>query len=98
MRWLSWVDESNYALHTDKIIQLTNYLTPAMPLHDLLKVYVFSHQDQRAVGLARKICKMNPQLWKNNVIWHLTQGPTPMKKWILSQEADLIQCAPPTRP
>ena len=92
------VDESNYALHTDKIIQLTNYLTPAMPLHDLLKVYVFSHQDQRAVGLARKICKMNPQLWKNNVIWHLTQGPTPMKKWILSQEADLIQCAPPTRP
>jgi O-antigen ligase len=92
------VDESNYALHTDKIIQLTNYLTQAMPLHDLLKVYVFSQQDQRAVGLARKICKMNPQLWKNNVIWHLTQGPTPMKKWILSQDKDVLLCESPHSP
>jgi len=92
------VDESNYALHTDKIIQLTNYLTQAMPLHDLLKVYVFSQQDQRAVGLARKICNMNPQLWKNNVIWHLTQGPTPMKKWILSQDKDVLLCESPHSP
>lgn len=92
------VDESNYALHTDKIIQLTNYLTQAMPLHDLLKVYVFSQQDQRAVGLARKICKMNSQLWKNNVIWHLTQGPTPMKKWILSQDKDVLLCESPHSP
>jgi O-antigen ligase len=92
------VDESNYALHTDKIMQLTNYLTQAMPLHELLKVYIFSQQDQRAVGLARKICKMNPQLWKNNVIWHLTQGPTPMKKWILSQDKDVLLCESPHSP
>ncbi|MFM7699081.1 MAG: Wzy polymerase domain-containing protein [Limnohabitans sp.] len=92
------IDQFNHVSHTDKVIQLTNYLTPAMPLHALLKIYVYSQQNHKAVGLARKICKMNPQLWKNTVIWHVTQGPTPMKKWILSQEADVIQCTSPLSP
>lgn len=92
------VNASNFTTHTDKIIQLTNFLTPAMPLHNLLKVYVYSQQEQKAVGLARKICNMNPQSWKNNVNWHLTQGPTPMKKWILSQDKDVLLCESPHSP
>ena len=70
----------------------TQNQSPAMSLHNLLKVYVYSQQEQKAVGLALKICNMNPQSWKNNINWHLTQGPTPMKKWILSQDKDVLLC------
>ena len=86
------IRETNVEQYQNKVINLTNFLTPAIPLHNLLKIYVFSHQEEKAKGLAERICRMNPALWQKILVWHLTQGPDTMKKWILDLNKDVIDC------
>ena len=90
---VSSVSQDNYMQYRSQALQLTNYLTQAIPFHMLLKIYVFSNEETKSLGFARKICKMDVKLWQKIVAYHLLTGPQDMQTWILALPPDLKKCS-----
>ena len=90
---VSSVSQDNYTQYRSQALQLTNYLTQAIPFHMLLKIYVFSNEETKSLGFARKICKMDVKLWQKIVAYHLLTGPQDMQTWILALPPDLKKCS-----
>ena len=87
------VSQDNFMQYRSQALQLTNYLTQAIPFHMLLKIYVLSNEETKSLGFARKICKMDVKLWRKIVTYHLLAGPQEMQTWILALPPDLKKCS-----
>ena len=87
------ITPENLNEHKEQTIQLANFFTPAIPYLHLLKVYVFSQNKDKALGMARKFCKVDPVYWQKIVAYHLIKGPKEMQDWILALPPELKQCA-----
>jgi hypothetical protein len=86
------ITPQNHGQYRAQTLQLANGLTPAIPYLHLLKVYVFSNDIDKAHGMARRICKIDPQYWQKIVAYHLLNGPKEMQTWIFELPPDIKKC------
>ena len=87
------ITPENQSEYKEQTIQLANFFTPAIPYLHLLKIYIFSKNEEKALGMARKFCKVDPAYWQKIVAYHLFNGPKEMQDWILALPTELKQCA-----
>jgi len=87
------ITPENQSEYKEQTIQLANFFTPAIPYLHLLKIYIFSKNEEKALGMARKFCKVDPAYWQKIVAYHLINGPKEMQDWILALPTELKQCA-----